>query len=159
MQKSPASSSHIPPGVTVSTAPTHATPGQGNKSVSSQATSTARPQGVNPKFASKKPPNITSTPVSRRATALVELNHLSTDGESSPESTPTARTVSSGAVEKSFPGATDRAVAQDQVDQAKLRVIALQAAAEEEIRFASVTKQSTSRLMGGCWNRQLHTKR
>uniref|UniRef100_M4BSP5 Uncharacterized protein n=1 Tax=Hyaloperonospora arabidopsidis (strain Emoy2) TaxID=559515 RepID=M4BSP5_HYAAE len=48
VQKSPASSSRIPPGVTASTAPTNATPGQVTKPVSSQPTSTARPQGEPP---------------------------------------------------------------------------------------------------------------
>ena len=138
VQQSPASSSRILPRATASTSPTQATSGQGTKPVSSLATSKARQEGVKPKAAYKKPPTNTSTSVSRRVTALAKLNQLLTDDSLEPN--PTARTVSSGAVETSPTGATAQTVAQDEVDQAKLRVIALQAAAEEEILIASETK-------------------
>ena len=138
VQPSPAISSRIPSRATASTPPTQATSGQGTKRVSTLATSKTRPQWGKAKAAYKKPPTNNSTPVSRRVTAIAELTQLLTDDIIEPN--PTARTVSSGAVETSPTGATARAVAQDKVDQANLRIIALQAAAEEAIRIASETK-------------------
>ena len=68
------------------------------------------------------------------------MTQLLTDEERIPEPTNTSRTVSYGAVEEVSPGAPARAVAQDKNDQAKLREITLQDAAEKTFRIASVTK-------------------
>ena len=87
-----------------------------------------------------KPPNITSTPVSRRATALAELIQILTDEKINLEPTTTARTSTSGEGDKCFPGAIAREFAQNKVDQANLRITALQADAEEVFIISSMTE-------------------